>query len=168
MYGSDSSRATEADGVFRRNDTTAGESYELRVTPPTGAYVAKITQGGQDLTGNASVAEGGGEVRILLKKDGGTVTGRVQQSDGSPVRAFVVLAPKNRKAADRFLTTTAARDGGFKLSGISPGDYDLFALDQNDDDFYLDDTYLLKFKSTPMSIAPGSTASVTMNIVTIK
>jgi len=165
LYGRPSTKGSDINGDFSVTDTAPGEEYVIMVAAPFDSYVARITQDQRVFTGTtASVIAGGGAVRILLKKDGGKITGRVVDRDGKPTRAFVVLAPKNRKAADWYRTANSLRDGTFQLSTIAPGDYDLFALEQNEDDSYFDDTYLHKFKSTAVSIAPSTLVSYQVEI----
>jgi hypothetical protein len=166
LFGNLSTMATtNADGDFKLVSTALGESYTLSLRAiPSGAYVAKLTQGGRDLSGGPyTVVAGGDPVQILFKKDAGKLDGKVRDSDKPARSAFVVLAPKVRSAVARYQTATAGLDGSFAFGVVAPGDYDLFVFDRNDDDQYLSEDYLRKFKSTAVSIGPSSAVSVTVN-----
>jgi hypothetical protein len=109
-------------------------------------------------------------VRVLLKKDGGTIAGTIRDANRSAVpQALVVLAPKNRKATNRFLTGVSDKDGNFKFSAIAPGEYDLFAFTQNDEDSYQDEDYLRSFnsRSTAVRVDPGSAQTVQPELIQV-
>jgi hypothetical protein len=165
---------TNSDGQFRITGAVPGEFYELTPTTqtlPDGRYFAGMTQGARDLSAGAlPVVTGGEPVRILLKNDGARVDGRVRDGGKIPARAFVVLAPKDRSVEYWFRSAfTSPVDGTFRLNGVPPGDYDLFAFDRNDEDVYYDDAFLREYmsRSTPVSVQPRVVRIVDLELMTI-
>jgi hypothetical protein len=154
-----------ASGEFRIPQVIAGEIYRLTVDLARfpNVYIAQVSQGPEVKPASPFVVQANEDpVRIVLKTDGGTLSGVAK--DGSRVvpKAFVVLAPKDRKLEQHFRATTAGDDGAYKLSGIAPGAYDLFAFDRNEDDDYLDEMFLNKVAehAVNVNIALRSTASI--------
>jgi hypothetical protein len=76
--------------------------------------------------------------------------------------AYVVLAPKNRQAAQSFRTTTGDRNGTFKISGIAPGAYDLFAFDQESN--YLGEESLQRYASSAVTVTVEPNAVLTVSL----
>lgn len=150
-----------SNGDLQKTDIAPGETYSMEFRGvPADAYVESVAQGGREQKGGPFEFVATTEpVRILLKKDGGTINGVVRDGNRGPApKAFVVLAPRNRKATNRFLTAAADKDGNFKIAAIAPGDYDLFAFDQNDEDSYLEEDYLraVSARATGVQVDPNS------------
>jgi hypothetical protein len=155
-------------GDFRIPLVVAGETYGMTITGyPTNAYIATVSQAGQDLPYSPFSVTTGEPVRIVLKTDGGTIEGKVKANDRAASQAFVVLAPKDRRAEQSFRTTTADREGVFKLPAISPGDYDLLAFERNDDFEYLDEMFLQRFadRAVQIQIQPRASRTVDLTVV---
>jgi hypothetical protein len=133
-------------------------------------YIEQVSQGPEVKPASPFIVQASEDpVRIVLKTDGGTLGG-VAKDGGRVVRkAFVVLAPKDRKLEQHFRATTAGDDGAYKLSGIAPGAYDLFAFDRNEDDDYLDEVFLNKVAehAVTVNIALRSTASIDLAVLTL-
>lgn len=144
---------SDKQGEFHVNSVAAGETYALSIQPPPDAYVAKVTQGDRELAGGPFPVTGGTDpVHILLKKDGGKIEGGVKNKDEQSSPAFVVLAPKNRKAEHLFRTANAGSDGRFSLLAVAPAEYDLLAFDRNDEDSYFEEEYLRGFQSHSVAV----------------
>lgn len=164
---------SDAEGKFLAKDTVPGEMYSLtfsRATFPLGTYLARVTQADRDVTpGPLNVVAGGGDVRVLLKADGATVSGTVQSGEGA-TEAFVVLAPKNREATHWFQTTTShLKDGSFQFSGVAPGRYDLLAFSRNEENNYLNPDYLSRFqaRAVTLDIIPNGVASYRLELTMV-
>lgn len=130
---------------------------------PADSYIAQFTQNDKTPPAGPGWTTGGsGSVHILLKKDGGNIFGKAKDNDHQASNAFVVLAPKDRQVSYWYKTTTTAADGSFRFFEIAPGEYDLFALDRNDEDNFLDDAYLQRFsnQSVRVELRPFGDASV--------
>ena len=71
---------------------------------------------------------GGDPVHVLLKHDGGRVVGKVTYGSNTPWRAFVVLAPRDRRIEFWFRTAFTMSDGSFQIGNIAPGAVRHFCL----------------------------------------
>lgn len=135
------------------------------------AYIAQLAQGSRRLAEEEPflVSEGGGEVRILLKRDGAVVRGKVVGEGGVVRGAVVVVAPKNRAFKHRYRAAATSNDGSFEVSGLAPGDYDLFAFDGNVDieGDYLDADFLALYssKATALAAVANGTCALDLRVV---
>ena len=98
---------------------------------PAGMYVKSIRMGGEDLLRSALHVTGASSnsVEITIGTDGGTITGTVVQSGRAFTNATVALVPDapNRAHAELYRNTTTDSEGNFRLAGVAPGNYKLFA-----------------------------------------
>lgn len=103
---------------------------------PGGAYVKSIRLGSQetidtglDLTDMQAVPP----LEIRIGRDGATVQGIVDRDDDKPApRAWVALIPDPARPglASRLKSATATEGGSFILTGVAPGEYRLYAFEQ--------------------------------------
>jgi hypothetical protein len=152
------------DKEIRATDVAAGGTYSMEFRGiPAGAYVESVVQGKREQHfGPFEFIVNDELIHVLLKKDGGSINGTVRGDKGPVPQAFLVLAPKNRKATIRYMTVSSDKDGNYQLSAIAPGDYELYAFDRNDEDSYLDDDYLRKYNThvIAVTIQPNSAVSL--------
>jgi hypothetical protein len=159
---------TNQNGEFRLTNAVKGQAY---VSGPgsnfPGGYVASIKQGQNDLLAGAlPIIAGGDAVRILMKRDGGTLKVTVRDETAPPWRAFVVAAPRDRRIEYWFIRGFTMSDGTITLSGLAPGEYDVFAFDRNDEDIFYNADFLRRYvlNSTPVSVTPNSSQSLTLRL----
>jgi hypothetical protein len=109
---------------------------------------------------------GGDPIHVLLKRDGGRVGGKVRDGSNTPWRAFVVVAPRDRRIEFSFRTAFTMSDGTFQISNIPPGEYDIFAFDRNDEDIYYSGEFLQRYAvgGTRINIAPNSIQLVELSV----
>ena len=160
---------TDKNGEFRLTNAVKGQAY---VSGPgsnfPGGYVASIKQGQNDLLAGAlPMIAGGDPVRVLLKRDGGSVKVTVKDETTTPWRAFVVAAPRDRRIEYWFIRGFTMSDGTITLSGLPPGEYDVFAFDRNDEDIFYNADFLRRYvrNSAPISVAPNSSQSLTLGLI---
>ena len=161
-----------ASGEFRIPQVVAGENYKMSIdlSRLPNVYIAQVSQGQEIKSASPFVVKANEDpVRIGLKTDGGTLSGVAKDGGRVVPKAFVVLAPKDRKLEQHFRATTAGDDGTYKLSGIAPGAYDLFAFDRNEDDDYLDEVFLNKVAehAATVNVALRSTTSIDLAVLTL-
>lgn len=161
-YGTTSSRL-DPQGRLTHTDVADGATYTLEFPRlPADNYVASVTQGGRTQTVSPfRFSTGAGAVTVVLRKDGGTVSGTAFTDNGSATPAFVVLAPKDRKNTLRFRTAATAKDGSFTVASIAPGEYDVFAFSRNDEDWYMDEDYLRRYAARAVAIEVRANGSAT-------
>lgn len=161
---------SDDNGKFHLDGVVNGESYQLEVRAPADTYVAKVAQGGQEFNeGQLHVTAGGGPVRVLLRKDGGKLEGRVKTKEGKESAGFVALIPRNAASEHVYRSTEAGSDGKFRLTNIAPGEYRLIALERNDEDAYFEVQYIRQFDSRtyPIKVAPNTSNFIEAEIVTL-
>jgi Carboxypeptidase regulatory-like domain len=145
-------------GEFRIQGAVKGQAY----IPGPGsswanAYVASYKQGTKDLVAGGLPATAGGDpIRILLKRDGGILEGKVTDGSNTPWRAFVAVAPRDRRIEFWFRNAFTMSDGTFKISNIPPGEYDVFAFDRNDEDIYYNADFLRRYAAGGKGITVGA------------
>jgi hypothetical protein len=126
-----------------------------------------MKQGQRDLVAGAlPVIAGGDPVQVLLKRDGGRISGKVTDGTKAPWRAYVVAAPRDRRIELWFVRTFTLSDGTFLLSNLAPGEYDVFAFDRNDEDIFYNPEFLRRYAAgaTPVTVGPGSSQSVELRL----
>ena len=162
------SNGVDDNGEFRVPGAVRGQAY---IPGPLsnwdGAYVASYRQGSADLVAGAlPVVAGGDPVHVLLKHDGGRVVGKVTYGSNTPWRAFVVLAPRDRRIEFWFRTAFTMSDGTFQIGNIAPGVYDIFAFDRNDEDIYYNADFLRRYAAfgKPIGVEVYSTQSVELTL----
>jgi hypothetical protein len=165
------SKPSDEKGHFTLGGVIRSESYNLNfISLPTDLYLARAKQGQKELTGGpltVAASVDAGEVRLILRRDSGKLTGTVMK-DGHPASSsFVILAPRKRDAVYWFKTTVAESDGSFEIRGIAPGEYSLVALPNNHNDEYLESAFLNKYgsTSTSLSVMPDGAYTVKLDLV---
>jgi hypothetical protein len=89
---------------------------------------ADVTDSGVDLTGGA-----GCDLAITLSANTAQIEGRVQDAGGKPVEnAQVTLLPRSARRDDLFRQAFTDDTGHFKMAGLAPGSYRLYAWEQVD------------------------------------
>ncbi len=119
-------------GQFRLEGVSRDE-YRLDFQRlPKDCYLKSIRLNGQNAMGRAldlSQAQGTANLEITLSGKAGTVEGRVR-AGGRPAVATVFLEPEPERPRPPFHSkrVQAGPDGRFRLRGVAPGRYLLFAL----------------------------------------
>jgi hypothetical protein len=141
-----------------------GELYQLSMdTLPAGTYVSSVSQGQRTSSRDPFLVTANAEpIQILLKKDGGKISGQIAQKSGLPHPGFLVLVPTDRQLTHSFQTIATDRKRAFQIAGIPPGTYRLFAFDQETD--YQGDETLDKFAARAKPVTVGPNASLTLEL----
>ena len=128
-------------------------NYSVQLTPPAPFYVKSVTLGGRDIsTSDFMVAPGAGNIEVVLADDGGTVEGDVSEAP-----AWVLVQKDG--VSSRNARTDAS--GHFKIDNFRPGDYKVYAWDDNTNVEYGNPDWMRRnAKGVAVSVAPGQTAQV--------
>ena len=151
----------------------SGEDYLLTIPRlPEGLYLASVIRGSEELIGKPLSMTAGPSpisVQITLRDDGAIATGSVDSKGARPpARAFIVFAPAAEDAAYWWRTSQAEADGSFKISGIAPGDYRIFALNQNDGEDYKQPEFLKKHSGEMATLHADKNGAYSVNVSVIK
>ena len=147
-----SGAAVKADGVFEFRELAPGSYTISAYRLPDNAYLKAATLGDRDALDEGLIIEqgfSGGSLQILVGLDAGAVEGAVLNDDGQRVPgATVVLVPEEakRKREDLFKQVSTDQYGHYSISGLAPGEYDLFAFDKVEFGSYRDPMFLERFE----------------------
>lgn len=174
--GSDPSGQTRVarvrqDGTFIMRNVSPG-SYRVRVNAPSAYYLKSASMNGVDVLASGLTLVSGippGPLGLNLSLDGGSVTGTVND-DGKPdANARVVLIPDAPKRDRDSLYKASGTDsaGSFTFQGIAPGDYKLFAWEDDNEYDYRDADFMSAAGNLgqDIEVRPRSTQQVQLQLI---
>ena len=164
--------AVKADGTFVLKSVVPG-TWDIGVKPiPPGGYIKSMRLGDQDvLTEDMIIGpRTAAPLRIVVSTRGGVLEGSVKRSSGEDAaRAIVLLAPAGTYSnVLSFYSTAVADEGGrFKLRGLTPGGYKLYAFEAMEDGAWQNPEFLKPYESLgeKVEIAEGANASKEMQLI---
>ena len=171
----DNNRVT-SDGSFAWKNVPAG-TYYLQVTgdgtAATEYFLKTVTAGGQSLLENGITVNGGSlSIDVVLSAKAATIEGNVVNTEHQPVaNALIVAVPeeKYRKRQDRYQQTRADQRGHFRIHGISPGNYMVFASDDLDGSEFYDPQFVNFHEAAGKAFraTEGALESVTLTALSV-
>jgi Carboxypeptidase regulatory-like domain len=159
-----------ADGTFRIDGLREGE-YIFNVTGlPAGLYLQRADFGGADILNDVFKFSQGssGTVNVVLRSGAGQLNGIVIDAKNQPVASAVVaLIPVQRNRTDIYRTSITGGNGSFAITGITPGDYSLFAWEAMEPNSYRDPDVLRQYESKGRSvrIADASNQTIELRVI---
>lgn len=144
--------------TFTVNDLLPG-TYRVDVFPPSPYYVKSATLGGQDMLGSeVTISQSAGPIVITLSDDGGSIEGDVVDAGGQPAVAGIMLLQGTRRVA----SLTAQASGHFKLQNLAPGDYTIYAWDDQNLVQYAVPEWMRRYGGggLPVSVMSGQNAQI--------
>jgi len=146
------------DGGFRIEGVSA-DSYRLNFYGlPEGAYVKSARAGGQEVLGtglNLPQASMAPVVEITASAKAGVVEGLVQADDKPAAGSVVTLVPEPLRPNHPLLYKKVSADpnGLFRIAGVAPGDYKLYAWEEGTDlEPYLDPEFAKPFEKAGVKV----------------
>ncbi len=165
---------TKSDGSFELKNVTPG-LYDVEVTGNTrdvsNSYVESITVGSKEFAESGLAVNGGTiPLTITLSSGAGIVEGSVVKEKNEPVANAIVIAvpeAKYRKRKSYYQKGSTDQQGRFRLRGLRPGNYTVFAWETLEDEQYLDPEFLTKFEEsgTLVKVEKSSRQSVTLKVI---
>ena len=129
------------DGSFKVELPPSARPYNIVLSSRGGGmedwFTSKVLVGGKDVleTGFKPTEGQTGPVEILVSQKGATIEGTALDKDKKPFPGADIVAfpanPKLRGRMDMVQTGTADQQGRFKLRGVRPGEYTVFALENS-------------------------------------
>jgi protocatechuate 3,4-dioxygenase beta subunit len=161
------------EGAFLIQDVPPGK-YRTQVDGlPEGCYLKEVRLAGVPVLDLGIDASGGfpdGPLEIVIGTDAGSVTGVVSDSEHQPVgESIVTLVPAVRKFQQKRLYPTAKADanGAFRIDGITPGRYEVFAWEAIEPTAHWDDNYVRPFTARGVNIEIEQSRSENLNLEVI-
>jgi beta-lactamase regulating signal transducer with metallopeptidase domain len=131
------------------------------------AYIKAIRMNADDgLSGTVNVAAQPAQLEIVVALNSGTVEGVVTDRRQPAPNAVLVLVPSVRNRIDLYRIANTAADGRFRIQGIPPGEYKLFAWEYIDDGVWYDPEFTRTHENSgkPVRITEGSNPAVTLTM----
>jgi hypothetical protein len=139
---------------------------------PSNAYVEDIRVGNTGITESGlPISDRSPEtIDVILRSGALSIQGGVQNGDGSAVNsATVVLVPAAERRQNSWLYKTIRVDasGEFRLSGVAPGEYKLFAWENLPNGAYRNAAFLAKHESRGLSVnlVPGGNLDFDLTVI---
>jgi uncharacterized GH25 family protein len=141
----------KSDGAFKVSLSPSAKPYTVALTARGNGleewFTSKVLFGGKDvLESGFKPGEGAaGTLEIILSNKGAALEGTVLDKDQKPFPGADVVAfptnPKLRRRMDMVQNATADQLGRFKLRGVRPGEYTVFAVENSQDQPFTTDAF---------------------------
>jgi hypothetical protein len=144
-------------------------SARLEIPGKTGsspAYLESIRAGGQDvlLSGLHVDSSFDQPLRIVVRDDFGSVSGRITGSSPQFPEPVVVLVPSIRNDRARYKMTGVDATGEYHFKDVAPGDYKLFAPGLNDYNSWQDPEFVAAHEADGRDIRVTAGNDRTMDV----
>jgi hypothetical protein len=145
-----------ADGQFVVNDVVEGD-YQVRVSQlPEGTYLKSVRFGATDVLSDQLHLDprSNDRLTLVLGTNAGVLEGNVVSRNGQPLANVpVALVPAaHRERADLYKNATTDDSGHFRLQGIAPGDYAVFAWEDIEDGQWRDPDFIRQNEASGKAI----------------
>jgi len=153
---------SDRDGSFSVESLPDGR-YRMNVTSPPGTYVRSVQQGDRDAL-SGGVLLPAGPVTITLAFTEASIEGSVRDRQGEKSAQATVLL----QTADEVVRVIPAdQNGRFKLQGVPPGPYKLYAWSDIETGVYNDPDFLKRFdaRAVPVRIEKTGRFSVELTVL---
>lgn len=139
-----------ADGSFEWKDVMPGRYFVALTGASDDCYLKSAAAGGREVSESGlSTSSGVTTLDLILDRNGAGIEGIATDTAGSPVADVVVVAvpePRLRRLSDRYRGASTDQSGHFRLRGLPPGDYTLFAWESVEGEAYLNADFLRNFE----------------------
>ncbi|HUJ20673.1 MAG TPA: carboxypeptidase regulatory-like domain-containing protein [Bryobacteraceae bacterium] len=172
FIGPSPAASVNADGSFLIKGVVPGV-WDIGADPiPPGGYIKSMRLGEQDVLTEEMVIgpDTTAPLRIVISTRGGTLEGDVKTGSGEGAgRAIVLLAPAGRfrNVLSFFSVAAADENGHYKMKGLTPGAYRLYAFEAMDSGAWQDPEYLKPFQGLgePVQIQEGANPSKELRLI---
>ncbi len=163
------------EGRYRIHVVPSGPSprSRSRFPPIPNTYVADIRQGNVSIYDDGihigtSIPE---PIEISLQTNGGGIDGVITDNGGKRVygpTVVLVPAPQHRRNFELFVQTVSDFAGHFAMSNVVPGDYKLFAWEDNTARLYETPEFFTAHEDfgKPVAVTPGTRQTVNASLIT--
>ncbi len=160
------------DGTFKLPNQPLGRKYVEVLRAPNRLYLREVRYNGIAQNENAFDLDGGSQahiVELVLDNQPGAIRGVVQEND-QPVATPCVVAAKWPLSSDMLPSSVhkldARADGKFTVGGLSPGEYRIFAVSQENKEKLSDSSVLQRLLTSAENVTldRGSVQNVELKL----
>jgi hypothetical protein len=177
-------KPSRSTGSFTLEDVAVGD-YRVEVlpvltVPPTvlvppaleNVFVKSIRLNGRDILNVGFQADGPvrGSIQIVLSLNGGTVEGRVLDDEKPVPNVIAVIVPSaaRRRRGDLYKYVLTDDSGHFRITGVAPGDYKLFAFERVEEGAWQDPEFIRLFEDRGKAFRMEESGRVTTEMQLIE
>ena len=142
---------------------------------PTNGYVKSMRFGQLDLMADMLriPTQIDGQVEIVIGLDAATVEGKIvsdRQEPSANVKVALVPDAPLRKRGDLYKSTATDTDGSFRIPGVPPGDYKVFAWEEAEDGAWRDPEFLRfdESRGKAVRVTASRTESVSASVISAR
>lgn len=140
---------------------------------PDGWYIKSLRMGMEDvLEGGIDLVNGGAApLQIVLSAKGSAIAGTVSNSKGAPAAAAIVALvpqePGRQGKAPFYRSLYTDLSGGFRMKGVPPGEYKLYAWTEVDMWAWVDPEFLKPYaaKAKAVTLREGDALRVELQVI---
>jgi hypothetical protein len=169
-----------ADGSFVLQGVPPGD-FRVTFGPPGGMQVFSLPQDMYVKSirfGNADVLDGGLHIRgasrdqleIVIGANAGRINGTVMNARREPLTGITVVAVPDagdRSSSDRYKQVASDASGRFRIQGLPPGNYSLFAFEDIEEGAWQDPEVIRSYESrgTSVRVRDGNDENVQLTVI---
>jgi hypothetical protein len=145
------------DGTFTFKNLMEG-TYRVNPSPLPDAFISDIRQGDQSRYSDGVIlvsAKDSESIQIIFTPSSARIAGVADLADGKfGTDTTVVLVPDApfRKTTARYRIARADENGNFKMTGLAPGAYKIFAWEGAFPSSWLNDAFLSQYEEKGISV----------------
>lgn len=162
---------SDAEGVFALRGVPPGD-YAVVVALKDDAYLESLRLGTRDVLETTIHVEGAvqGELDVVIRTTGGSIEGTAMTARREAARnATIVAVPQGPKRgrSDLFKVTSADASGHFRLRGLAPGSYQVFAWEETESGAWRDQDFIQSFAGFAklVNVDDGTRATVDVTLI---
>ncbi len=160
------SASPNADGAFVISGITP-QRYRVHVqSSAKNAYLKAATVDGVDILDKHMNVSGSTRIRLTVAMDAGQIGGGVRIKEAPAPGSVVAIVPIGvRSSIPHYFKTAVADAGGrFRIDGVVPGEYRIFAFENVDPDQCYDVDFLNQYESKALRVKVESGSNQTISI----
>jgi hypothetical protein len=162
-----------ADGIFEWKDV-APDRYFIQLSDgiaTTDWFVKSVATGGRDVSESGfNVGGGVTTLDLVASTNGASLEGVVTNAAGEPVADSVLVAlpeTRLRRLPDHYRKTASDQSGRFRLRGLPPGDYTIFAWESVEGEAYFNPGFIRSFEGQGkvVHVSEGQRVSLQVKVI---
>jgi hypothetical protein len=163
------SARVQADGSFTIPNTQPGQYRIAAVSSDKRAYLKAAEFNGTEVLDKDLDFSTDSTLTLTLATDSGMLEGMVTNQDEPAVGSSIAVVPSGvrRGLPHYYRFATADNTGRFRIEGIVPGEYKVFAFDDVDANDCYDPEFIARVEQKGVRLTVSSRGSTTLNLEVI-